>query len=73
MGLERRTTRLRRALPVDRVVGLTASEAEVLLAEAVQDPDRDWLLEEVEGGHWVSYGIARGPVARQAWLDYRVD
>lgn len=63
---------LRRALPVDPVMETTAAAASESMTAAQEDPERLWRLQELVDGHWVDWGMGRGPLSRRAWLAYQL-
>ena len=61
--------RARRALPVPPVVGVDPEERAESARRALEEPDREWVLQEFDGRTYVTHGTVRGPAARQAYLD----
>lgn len=59
----------RRALPVPPVVGVDPHERAERARRALEEPDREWVLQEFDGRTYVTRGRVRGPAARQAYLD----
>lgn len=74
MSPGRRRSGIRRAVPLlPLVLGIgkgMEAEAEAMAA-AVEEPGREWVLEEWVDGAWVHRGVGRGPDERRAWLGFR--